>query len=572
MTRWRSARQWSALVLVTALLAGACQAAEDPEPPGEDEEFPRHQTLYTSGNAWEPPSGWNPLLDTGQATGVRGLLYEPLFLYDPVATQLQPWLAERGEWTSDTEFVVTLREGIQWSDDQPLTAADVAFTFHLGEDPELAHHRFSWYAGAATAEGDRTVRFTFQASPPPAVWDELLYRTFIVPEHTWGEVPEAELAAANGEELRVGSGPYRYHSHDDTQVAWERHDGWWGTAQLGLEMAPRFIIDLVNARGAEAQARLQRGEVDIVNQFLPEIAASPEFGETITTYFPEPPYMLPANTLYLLPNNTRPPLDDPEFRRALAFSIDIATILDEVYDDTLAVADPTGLPAGSVDQALVAEHGFQHDPAQARDILAGAGYTDQNGDGLVQLPDGRPVSLRLAVPQGFTDWEQAAELIAADAREAGIDVVQDPDFAYFENVGLGQFDLAFRAMPEPPAAIWVVYQFLFALPIQENQGASNVHRHEHPRAWDLTQELLALPRTDPRYAVVLAELQEISLVELPAIPLWHLSLWSQVNNSVWTNWPSSAPDTPDHYPSTVEGIWEQGAIYLLTELQPADRS
>jgi beta-1,4-mannooligosaccharide/beta-1,4-mannosyl-N-acetylglucosamine phosphorylase len=42
---------------------------------------------------------------------------------------MTPWLAESAEWTDDTTFVVTIRDGLTWSDGEPLTAEDVAFTF-----------------------------------------------------------------------------------------------------------------------------------------------------------------------------------------------------------------------------------------------------------------------------------------------------------------------------------------------------------------------------------------------------------------------------------------------------------
>src|SRR5690625_1298179 len=40
--------------------------------------YPREETVFTSGTQWGPPSSWNPIPQTGDATGTRGLLYEPL--------------------------------------------------------------------------------------------------------------------------------------------------------------------------------------------------------------------------------------------------------------------------------------------------------------------------------------------------------------------------------------------------------------------------------------------------------------------------------------------------------------
>jgi peptide/nickel transport system substrate-binding protein len=50
--------------------------------------------------------------------------------------------------------------------------------------------------------------------------------------------------------------------------------------------------------------------------------------------------------------------------------------------------------------------------------------------------------------------------------------------------------------------------------------------------------------------------------------MWYNGLWSQVNNSVWTNWPCAA-DTCNHsLPSTWNGYWQMGAVLMLTQLKP----
>ena len=55
-----------------------------PRPRSLVSEYPREETVFTSGTQWGPPSSWNPLQGGGQAMGVRGLLYETLFVVRPV--------------------------------------------------------------------------------------------------------------------------------------------------------------------------------------------------------------------------------------------------------------------------------------------------------------------------------------------------------------------------------------------------------------------------------------------------------------------------------------------------------
>jgi len=91
-----------AALTVTAVAPAAAQPTE----------YPRSETLYTSGTQWGAPSDWNPITDWNYAMGTFGLVYEPLFDYDPLTNEYIPWLAESGEWTAENEYTITLRDGI----------------------------------------------------------------------------------------------------------------------------------------------------------------------------------------------------------------------------------------------------------------------------------------------------------------------------------------------------------------------------------------------------------------------------------------------------------------------------
>ena len=71
--------------------------------------------------------------------------------------------------------------------------------------------------------------------------------------------------------------------------------------------------------------------------------------------------MLSANTALLVPNTTKKPMDDPAFRKALAYSIDTKKIVEGVYGNLVKAAGPTGLlPQWDkyVDQAVVERAGL----------------------------------------------------------------------------------------------------------------------------------------------------------------------------------------------------------------------
>ena len=98
-TRFAGLMAGVALAVMTVLPA----VAQAPE------EFPRDETLYTSGKQWGHISSWNPIANWDYAMGTLGLVYEPLFNYDPMTNEYIPWLAESGEWTAGDEYTIKLR-------------------------------------------------------------------------------------------------------------------------------------------------------------------------------------------------------------------------------------------------------------------------------------------------------------------------------------------------------------------------------------------------------------------------------------------------------------------------------
>jgi peptide/nickel transport system substrate-binding protein len=568
--------------LLVATLVAAAGCAEDGGDPGgggdtEGGEFPRNETLYMSGQQWGPPSNWSPLPGS-QATGVRGLIYETLFTFDPWTTELQPYLAESGQWVSENVYEVTLREGIEWTDGTPMTAEDVVFTVELGQIPSVPYSNLWNWLESAEAVDDRTARFTF-TEPRVGEWEIWIYSRQILPRHIWESHANDDIMSFANENP-VGSGPYKYHSHTEQRMVLERNDDWWGTEALGLEMQPRYIVDIVNPSNEVALGLISRGQVDLSTNFLPGIDQLVEGDFNITTFYPDPPYMLPANTAMLIPNHEREPLDDPAFRRALAFSINVQLIVENVYRNIVQPASPVGLhPVWEqfVDQNVVSASGFAADMAQsynpdtARQILADAGYEDTNGDGFVETPDGEEIELTLITPAGWTDWNGAADVVATGAQEVGINIIpQTPDAGAVDDARTtGDFDLLFNNWTGLESTPWQLYNYVFQLPVQENQATNNFARYENEEGWELTQQVGRLSAQDPAIQEPQTRLQEIMLEEMPVIPMWYNGLWSQVNNDVWTNWPSDAPDTPDYYPSNWGGQFEKGAVFMLAEIELA---
>ncbi len=537
--------------------------------------YKRNETLYTSGAAWGPPSDWNPFITWSKAntSGTIGLVYETLFLYDPLADKMIPWLAESGTWSDANTYDLKLRQGITWSDGQPLTAADVVFTFELGKYAGIWFNPMWKWLNSATALSDYEVQFKF-TNPLYQEWDNNLYNIAIVPKHLWeGRTEEEVTSGAN--ENPIGSGAYLYETHSEDRNVWVRNENWWATKLLNLKPAPKRIVDIRFSSNNVALGAVIKGEVDLSNNFLPGIATLAEKGY-VQTYFAGPPYMLSANTAVLFLNTTKKPMDDPAFRKALAFAINTPDIVNVAYANLVKAANPTGLLPSLekyVDQDVVARLGFSYDPAKAKKILADAGYKDVNGDGFVEAPDGSAIALKVTCPFGWTDWMEAIRIIATSAQAAGINIQDEtPDYgAWNTALTTGTFDMTLNNWAGMSNTPWTLYNLLFRHPIVEVMGSGNFGRYDNQQIFDLVDQLAATPSSDEAgMKAICSKIQELMLTEMPVIPLWYNGLWAQYSNLVWTNWPTEAADTPNTLPSTWSGYWQMGGLLTLTTLKPVE--
>src|SRR6056297_1320784 len=148
------------LTLAFLFLMGGMSLAQD---------LPREETLVVTGAMWGPPSTWNVLIPN-PTPGTGGLVYEPLFSYNPVKDEFTPWLAESGEWVSDNEYLLELREDISWSDGEAFNAEDVVFTYQLAADNDIFYSPIWEWMESVEAEGSHTVKFTF-SEPHYAEWN-----------------------------------------------------------------------------------------------------------------------------------------------------------------------------------------------------------------------------------------------------------------------------------------------------------------------------------------------------------------------------------------------------------------
>src|SRR4051794_4546998 len=138
-----------------------------------------------TGQTW--PCQFNPFNPAVNAQSL-GFVYEPLVFVNVLkGGATTPMLASGFTWSANKESIVfTIRSGVKWSDGQPFTADDVAFTFNLmKQHPAL--DLYSLWTGAGlrsvTSSGSRVTMKFDQAAEP--YFFNFANQVGIVPKHVW---------------------------------------------------------------------------------------------------------------------------------------------------------------------------------------------------------------------------------------------------------------------------------------------------------------------------------------------------------------------------------------------------
>ena len=532
-------------------------------------ELDRDKTLVVSGAMWGPPSTWNILIPNC-TPGTGGLVYEPMFSYNPVNDEYTPWLAKSGEWVTDDEYVLKLRENINWHDGEEFNAEDVVFTYELAKENDVFYSPIWNWMESVKAEDNYTVRFTF-SEPHYAEWNAELYERYIIPEHIWSEIPSDQLITKAMKDP-VGTGPYTAKEAGQDRMVWERNDDWWGNDVFG-QPTPKYLVDLVNQSNNIVMGMLMKGELDLSNNFIPGVQRiKKQFG--LKTWYEEEPYMLSWNTALMYMNTTREPMDDKQFRRAMAFMVNKDNIVNKVYGGLVKPSNPTGLFGEGwesyLDEEVVEDYGFEYNPTKAKGLLIDAGYVDEDGDGWREMPNGDPLELKIMVPSGWTDWMSAVRSISADAEEIGIKITPDfPDSSLFDN---RRFNKNFDMM------IGVFQTTLSSTPFDYWNGVANSSIHgdqitngnwgayDNPELFKKIDQFNMIKDEEEKQELA-SEIQKTLLIDMPSVPLWHNGLWAQQTTQYWTNWPNE--DDPYGVPVSWGNAYQLGMIKTLINIEPA---
>ena len=423
-------------------------------------------------------------------------------------------LAESMEWVDDTTLEIKLRQGVKFHDGVEMTADDVVFTFDriIGENmidyPEVhSSPRKGLIAPLESIEKTGDYAVTMHFSGPWPVAQQMLVHQQIVPKHYLEEVGTEGFV-----EHPIGTGPFKFVSAQGLeQIVMERFDDYWGGAADLEPTGPACVSQAVFMVIPEASTRvaaLLAGEVDIIQAVPAELVDT--LAQTAGIQLRTAPSTQPK---WMEMNVHQPPFDDVLVRQAMNYAVDKDLLIEALYGGRgVALPGPLSPYNNFVNTSL---QPYPYDPDKALELLAEAGWTDSDGDGILDK-DGQPFAFTIDT---LAVQRTLAEATADQLRGLGLDTsIRFWDYAVLKPMLFAGERMAFLedwgdSAFDPVGhfeAKWHTY-------IEgESHGRGNFSTYSNERVDELIVQGETTPDTAQRHAIY-DEAQEIVYEEAPAI-------------------------------------------------------
>ncbi|MEM9216650.1 MAG: ABC transporter substrate-binding protein [Cyanobacteria bacterium P01_F01_bin.150] len=377
------------------------ESADVSEPNASSQSGSEEQIILAIGG--ESEEGYDPTLGWGR---YGSPLFQSTLLKRDADLNIVNDLATDYSVSEDgLTWTVTIREDAVFSDGEPLTATDVAYTFNQAADSGGLTD--VTVLAEAIAIDDTTVEL--RLSQPQSTFVNRLITLGIVPEHAHG--PDYARTP-------IGSGPYQLVQWDEgQQLIVDANPNYYGTAP-GIE---RLVFLFVEEDAAFAAVKAGEAQVASVPQSLAVQAV-----EGMTLYDVDSvdnrglmfPYV-PASAGETTPNGD--PIGDDvtadlAIRQAVNYAIDRQALVEGVLEGygSVAYGPVSGLaweePSAAIEDAQ---------PETAQEILAAGGWTDGDGDGVLEK-DSLTAEFTLLYPANDSTRQALALSVAEMLKPIGI--------------------------------------------------------------------------------------------------------------------------------------------------------
>jgi peptide/nickel transport system substrate-binding protein len=562
----------------------AAQAA-----PAQPAQVPRNRSLILM---WAGTDGkyidaelWNPFAPDANHQNGPGLFYEPLYFYSAYANKEIPWLAESYQYSPDyKQLTIKTRSGISWSDGQPFSSKDVAFT--ITESAKQGNKiKFgsdvATFLDNATTPDDNTVVVNFKV-PAPKFMYMMMYRydlgLYMVPQHIFSQSDDwSKFTAFDlSKDWPVTTGPWKLVFSSPDQKIIDRRDDWWAV-KAGLVKAMPQVQRIVYL---PVPGETQTAQAHITNQIDSSLDMRPNTIKQILAQNPKiqswtgnnPPYGYTDwwPTSYYL-DTTKAPYTDKDMRWAISYLIDRQQLIDVALS---GASTPTKLPIPDPNQYVglkpfvdgVADLLDQYptneyNTDKAATILKGKGYT-MGDDGFWADANGH---LKTEIG-GWQVFDDMGPVLAEMLKKGGVDAtyVHPPDMVTRFQTGDFQgmlFGHGGSVNNDPYDTMRLYQSSSVAVP---GGHAVNFSKWKNADYDKVVDEMAVTPSTEQ--AKLLDQFKRAMAIWLPELPDIPIQQWYHripYNYTYWTGWP-----TKDN-PYVNGAFWHLTFQLILNQLAPA---
>lgn len=457
------------LLLVTGIAMGAgCRrrAAEvseynDPHPLPEEPyvvdapSVGRHGGRFVLGSIQNPRTFNAIMSNEASSNDVNERMFARLTDWENASQKTRPWLAKSWEMAPDgLTWTYHLRKGAQFSDGHPITSADVLFSFQVVYDKVL-HPSMQdlLIMGGKPFEISAPDPYTFviKTPAPNAALVECAANVPIMPKHILEETfKKGDFAAAynvsTAPDKIVTSGPWRIAQYVPGEKTVLGRNPYYFGVDRERHRLPYLdeVVFLIVPDFDAADLKFRAGELHGLDDVKPEnynwYKDNQQKGNF--TFYDLGPDLNTNHFWFNLNKVQKPtpgkkigdPFVDPvkyswfnnvTFRRAVSLAIDRDAMIPSVFFGEAvknwAVATPGNKEWHSPDLLK-----FDYNPGEAKKLLAGMGWKDTNGDGIIEDAKGHPVSFTLKTNSSNTTRIAMMNFIKADLAKVGINVITAP--------------------------------------------------------------------------------------------------------------------------------------------------
>ena len=493
-------------------------------------------TLVAPGPVGDAQANFNPFSPSSISS--LGNVFETLFYVNKAkVSDPKPLLGTEYSFNADgTQLTITTRDGVKWTDGQPFTAKDVAFTFNMIKKTPAFN---TWgFDGTVEATDDTHVVFTWKR-PAYVTAPDVLSQVAIVPEHLWKDIANPVTYLAKEP---VGTGAYKLGTFKPQAVTFVANPDYWGGAPKLKNV--RFLSLSGNQATADGIAN---GTIDW------ETGPIPDLQNTHQNFPNYDKFTAWQNQMVLAACSSaqlgcKGPQTDPAVRQALYYAIDRTQLNNLAFEKTASAISPSLALTPSQDKWISSEVNpkaapDKADPAKASSLLEAAGWV-KGADG-IYAKAGKPLTVTVDVVTGWTDYITALQAITSQAKAAGIKVEtsQSSWNGWTDKKNKGNFQLIIDALYQGPTSDpYYIYTYFFTTANTAKVGTTpglNYGRFSDPAVDGAVNTLKGLNFTETAARQVQFNVIQKELVEkMPYIPVLTGGTTSVWNVAKFSGWPS----------------------------------